>query len=169
MKCVVNLNSDPLLNFVRESHGESYVCQSAPIAKLWDSKKLGFHVEVLEPKTFSCPYHLHHQEEELFLVLEGKAMVRQDEKFFEIAKGDLILFKTGVAHQFYNHSDLPFKFFALSNNVFDEVCEYPDSSKKWERKSKRLSQNGVEVDDYWKDEENPRAKWPSEIVGKIGP
>ncbi|MGZ3782877.1 MAG: hypothetical protein ACXVCY_19695, partial [Pseudobdellovibrionaceae bacterium] len=74
------------------------------------------------------------------------------------------IFKTGVAHQFYNHTEKPFRFFALSNKCPEEVCEYPDSNKKWDRKQKKLFQNGVEVDDYWLGEENPDLKWPIEII-----
>lgn len=164
MKCVINLSADSQLKFDKKNHGENYVSQAAPVSKLWDSKNLGFHVEILEAGAFSCPYHFHHQEEELFLVLEGSAMVRQDDEFFEVTKGDLILFKSKVAHQFYNHTKSQFKFFALSDYAADEVCEFPDSNKKWERKLNRLSQGGIEVSDYWKDEENPQSKWPSAII-----
>ncbi|MCK6598988.1 MAG: cupin domain-containing protein [Bdellovibrionaceae bacterium] len=158
MKCVVNLHSDSNLNFEIEEHGK-YSSQSAQIAKNWETTKLGFHVEILNPKSFSCPYHFHHQEEELFIVLSGSAMVRQDDQYYEVTDGDLVIFKTGVAHQFYNHTNEPFKFFALSNKDPNEICEYPDSNKKWVRKEQKLYQNGVKVVDYWKDEENPDQKW----------
>ncbi len=164
MKCVVNLNEDTKIKFDEKNHGKKYVTQSAEVSKLWDAKQLGFHIEILEAGAFSCPYHFHHLEEELFLVLEGKAMVRQDDEFFEVTKGDLILFKAMVAHQFYNHTDSQFKFLALSNYDANETCEYPDSNKKWERQTKRLSQHDLMTEDYWKGEESPELKWPSWIV-----
>ncbi|MGZ3802403.1 MAG: cupin domain-containing protein, partial [Bdellovibrio sp.] len=132
MKCVINLLNDANLNFKDETCGK-YASSSAPIASLWETSKLGFHVEVLAPGAFSCPYHFHDQEEELFIVLKGSAMVRQHEEFYEVNEGDLVIFKTGVAHQFYNHTEKPFRFFALSNKCPEEVCEYPDSNKKWDR------------------------------------
>ncbi|MGZ3790625.1 MAG: cupin domain-containing protein [Bacteriovorax sp.] len=163
MKCVVNLFDKDQFAFEKFEH-KKFSSSSAEISKLWDTQKLGFHIETLEPGSFSCPYHFHHQEEELFIALKGSAMVRQDGQIFEIKEGDLIIFKTGVAHQFYNHTKSPFLFFALSNKAANEVCEYPDSNKKWDREKKKLFQNGKEVDDYWKDEEHPESKWPSSII-----
>lgn len=163
MRCVVNLLVENKLQFEKFSHGESYSGSSAEIANKWETKKLGFHLEVLDPGKFSCPYHFHHEEEELFLIMKGKAMVRQDDEFFEVKEGDLILFKTGVAHQFYNHTSDPLTFLALSEKAANEVCEYPDSNKKWERASKKLTQYGTEVSDYWIGEENPKSKWPKDF------
>ena len=163
MKHLVNLLNTNQLHFEKYEHGK-YSSSSAEISNLWKTQKLGFHLEILEPKTFSCPYHFHLHEEELFIVFKGSAMVRQDDEFFEINEGDLIIFKSGVAHQFYNHTENPFLFFALSNKEASEICEYPDSNKKWERSSKKLFQNGIELENYWKDEENPDQYWPKEII-----
>lgn len=163
MKCVVNLLDQTKLNFEKYEQGK-YSSSSAEISNLWKTQKLGFHMEVLDPGTFSCPYHLHHLEEELFIVFKGSAMVRQDDDFFEIKEGDLIVFKAGIAHQFYNHTKLPFLFLALSNKEPNEICEYPDSHKKWDRQQKKLFQNDVELENYWKDEENPDQFWPKEII-----
>jgi uncharacterized cupin superfamily protein len=44
-------------------------------------------------------------------------------------------------------------FLALSNKEPNEICEYPDSNKKWDRQQKKFFQNGVELENYWKDEE----------------
>jgi uncharacterized cupin superfamily protein len=164
MKCVINLLDQSQLNFEKFEQGK-YSCTSAEISSLWKTQKLGFHIKTLTPGAFSCPYHLHHHEEELFFVFKGSAMVRQDGEFFEIKEGDLIFFKAGVAHQFYNHTKTPFLFLALSNKESIEICEYPDSNKKWDRQQKKLFQNGVEVENYWKDEESPEKFWPKEIIG----
>lgn len=163
MNCVVNLKNLKNFNFENWTHGK-YSSRSAEISKLWESKKLGIHIEELAPKAFSCPYHFHHYEDELFLALKGKAMVRENNEFYEIAEGDLVLFKAGVAHQFYNHTQEPFLFFALSDKANNEICEYPDSNKKWERESKILSQNGIEVKDYFLGEEEPETNWPKDLL-----
>ena len=165
MKRIVNILDQSQLNFEKFEQGK-YSCSSAEISSLWKTQKLGFHMQILDPKKFSCPYHLHHHEEELFLVFKGSAMVRQNDEFFKISEGDLILFKVGIAHQFYNHTENPFIFLALSNKEPNDVCEFPDSNKKWNRQEKKLFQNGVELDNYWKDEENPEKYWPVEIVKK---
>ena len=165
MKNIVNLYADQNLIFQKWTHGK-YSCESAEIGSLWNTQKLGFHIESLDPGAFSCPYHFHHQEEELFIALKGSAMVRQDDEFYEIKEGDLVWFKTGSAHQFYNHTDSTFLFFALSNKSENEVCEYPDSKKRWSRKDKKLLQNNVEVSDYFLDEENPNLQWPEHLIKK---
>jgi uncharacterized cupin superfamily protein len=163
MKCVVNLRDLNQLNFEKSEEGK-YSCSSAEISNLWKTEKLGFHIEILNPKSFSCPYHFHHHEEELFIALKGSVMVRQDNEFFEIKEGDLIVFKTGIAHQFYNHTESPFLFLALSNKEQNEICEFPDSNKKWYRQQKKLFKDGVELENYWKDEESPDKFWPKEIL-----
>lgn len=167
MKTLMNLLSDPKLNFESWKHG-SYASSSAEIGSLWNSEKLGFHVESLDPGAFSCPYHFHKQEEELFIALKGSCMVRQDGEFYEMKEGDLVWFKTGSAHQFYNHTDQPFLFFALSNKSVSEECEYPDSNKKYVRSEsgKKLYQNGIEESYYFKDEENPGKSWPTSLIKK---
>lgn len=164
MKCVVNLFDENKLKFEKFEHSK-YSSLSAEISSLWQTQKLGFHMEILPPKSYSCPYHFHHLEEELFLVIKGAATVRQENEFFEIKEGDLIVFKAGVSHQFYNHTDSSFMFLALSNKEANEICEYPDSKKRWERQQKKLFQEGIEIQDYWKDEENPERFWPKDIVG----
>lgn len=165
MKCLVNLFSDAQLNFQEWHHAKNYSCSVAEVAKLWRTKKLGFHVEILNPKSFSCPYHKHQEEEELFIILKGEGTVRQDDEFYTVKEGDLVLFKTGVAHQFYNHTDSPMLFFALSNQSHNEICTYPDSNKslKKEEENRVITQNGIEIDDYWRDEEDPSVKWPKQI------
>ena len=59
------------------------------------AKKLGYNVSRLPPGQFSCPYHFHHSEEELF-TCSPKAAPRFSEQagqFREIEKGDLIFFR----------------------------------------------------------------------------
>lgn len=159
---VVNLKK---LEFKPEQTRESYHYETAPLSGKMGAKKLGFHAEVLPSKQFSCPYHFHHSEEELFVVLEGKAMLRQADQYREVTQGDLIFFPNSLegAHQFYNHTDLPFRFLALSTKDEFEVCEYPDSKKIKVCKIKKVFQEGVDVD-YWKDEANPGQFWPSKYL-----
>ncbi len=164
MKCVTNILDESKLDFQPWGHGQLYACLDATVAKDWGLEKLGFHVEKLNPGCFGCPYHTHLKEEELLIVLEGEATVRQDGEFFQVKKGDLVLFKLGVHHQIYNHTDKHFTFFMLSNKAADDICLYPDSNKI-KVGQQGTTQNGVSVD-YWKDEEDPRSHWPTEILRK---
>lgn len=142
---------------------EPYRYETDRPATKMGAKKLGFNVSTVPPGQFSCPYHFHHSEEELFLVLEGKAVLRQGDRFRELNKGDLVYFTTGPegAHQIYNPTKETFKFLAISSMDAMEVAEYPDSKKIFVAKLKKVFQGGAEVD-YWKDEMEPARFWPKE-------
>jgi len=128
---------------------------------MFGAKNLGFHLEILDPKTFSAPFHFHDQEEEMLIVIEGEAVVRFKDRFQKIKAGDLVYFSTGPdsVHQTYNFTDKPFKFFALSSKFPEEKCHYPDSGKYLDKKIRKVLENGVEVD-YFKNEEDPSVYWP---------
>jgi len=164
MKCVVNIFDVSKLNHEKWSSGNHYSGTNVEIAKLWGAQKLGFHLETLDPGKFGCPYHKHHKEEELFIAIKGEVTIRQDGEFFRVAEGDLFFFKMDVAHQMYNHTRNPFIFFALSSVDPEEICDYPDSNKRMDIKNKTLTQNGINIEDYWKDEEDPRKFWPIDIL-----
>lgn len=138
----------------------SYTGWVQSLSKKFSARKLGFHLEVMDPKTFSAPYHYHTQEEEMFYVIEGEAMVRRDDKFRKVGPGDVIFYEVGPqsVHNMYNFTDQPFKFLAVSiNDPDNDVCFYPDSQKRTEGKD--VIQNG-QVVPYFKDEENPAKYWP---------
>lgn len=164
MKCVMNIFEFSKLTFEKWQAGDHYSGANVEIAKNWGTEKLGFHLEILDPGKFGCPYHKHEKEEELFIAISGSATIRQNGEFFQVTKGDLFLFKLNVAHQMYNHTEQPFVFFALSNTEIDEMCDYPDSAKQMNGKTRIITQNGIPVSDYWKDEEDPRKFWPKEII-----
>lgn len=162
---VVNINE---LELEAERYGEHYGGKSNYFAKQMGAQNLGFHIEVLEAGKFSCPYHFHYLEEEFFLVLEGQAILRQGNQFREVKVGDAIFFQPQnpeQAHQFYNHTAEPFKFFALSTMVPVEVVHYPDSQKSM------TTVVGVFRDDstvdYWDGEKNPMNAWPPDIWAQL--
>lgn len=118
------------------------------------SEKLGFNITTLDPGNLFCPYHLHHLEEELIFVIDGAITVRQNDEKKILNKGDLIFFKTGVAHQILNHTDKPAKLLAISNKDANDICEYPDSNKIYMRSQKKIYKMGTEL--QYMDGENQR-------------
>jgi uncharacterized cupin superfamily protein len=58
---------------VREPHYDS---ERARLAEGTAAKKLGAAVDILAPGKRVCPYHLHHAQEEMFVVLEGSGTLR---------------------------------------------------------------------------------------------
>ncbi len=156
-KNVLNINK---LEYEDWAGGDTYEAKYADISDLIGTEKLGFHLEILPPGKFTRPYHFHHSEEEVFLVIEGKAILRQNNQYREVKTGDLIHFQSGPegAHQYYNHTDQGFKFLALSTKDDLDVAEYPDSQKVLFRKAKKTFQFEKEVP-YLTDEETPQKFW----------
>lgn len=93
--------------------------------------KLGASIYVLGPGQRSFPYHFHHANEEMLIVLEGAVMVRTPEGEKEAVRGDAVSFPTGPvgAHQLINRSDEPARVLMLSTMIEPEIAEYPDSGK----------------------------------------
>ena len=156
-----------ILNILKESvkpaGRTNYKGGVLELADVFGAKNLGFHVETLDPKNFSCPYHYHEKEEELFLVLEGEAIIRKNNEYQKVGPGDIIFYEVGEtsAHNMYNFTDKPFKILCISNNSDTDVCHYPDSKKRNE--SGKVTQDGINVD-YFKDEEDPAKYWPAHIL-----
>ena len=163
---IMNLFDDE--GFIEASLNNQYNGSIKELASVLGAKNLGFRIVVMNPKTFSCPYHYHEMEEELCIVIEGKAIVRKNNNFKKVKAGDLIYYEAGAdgAHHMYNHTDRPFKYFILSSKFRTELCQYPDSQKIFDGKSSLVTQNGIEVE-YIKDEEDPRKYWPTYALNGI--
>lgn len=96
------------------------------------AKQLGYNLTVLPPGKAQCPFHNHHGEEEMFLILEGEGVLRFGTERYPIRQHDVIACPTGgpdVAHQIINTGTVPMRYLAVSNVVDIETCEYPDSGK----------------------------------------
>lgn len=103
-------------------------CFSASIG----ARQLGYNLTLLPPGKAQCPFHNHHGEEEMFLILEGEGELRFGSQRLPIRAMDVIACPTGgpeVAHQIINTGSVPMRYLAVSNRVPLELCEYPDSGK----------------------------------------
>ena len=74
------------------------------------------------------PYHLHHGNEELALVLSGTPSVRRASETSELSPGELVFFLRGRdgLHALENHSDEPARVLLVSSKVSPDVTERPD-------------------------------------------
>ncbi len=92
---------------------------------------LGMGIDVLAPGKRGCPYHLHHAQEEAFVVLEGRGTLRVAGEMLEIKAGDVAFLPAGpdYPHQIINTSDAPLKYLSISTRERPEIVEYPDSGK----------------------------------------
>jgi uncharacterized cupin superfamily protein len=96
------------------------------------ARALGYNLTVLAPGKAQCPFHSHHVEEEMFLILEGEGELRFGAERYRLRAHDVIACPTGgaeVAHQIINTGTRVMKYLALSNKSPVEVAEYPDSRK----------------------------------------
>ncbi|QRM54947.1 cupin domain-containing protein [Sinorhizobium sp. BG8] len=79
-----------------------------------------------------CPFHNHHVEEELFIILEGEGTYRFGNERYEVGPGDILGAPAGgpeTAHHLINTGSEPLKYLSISTMAATEICEYPDSGK----------------------------------------
>ena len=109
-----------------------YTSKRATISDHIGARKLGYNLTVVAPGAAQCPFHSHHGEEEMVLVLDGEGELRFGDRRYPIRRHDVIACPTGgaeVAHQIINTGTSPLRYLALSNVAEVESCEYPDSQK----------------------------------------
>ena len=95
------------------------------------ARKLGLSVDIVAPGKRSCPYHFHHAQEELFVVLEGEGTARVAGESLPLKAGDVLFVPAGpeYPHQIVNTSERPLKYLSISTRETPEIVEYPDSGK----------------------------------------
>lgn len=127
-KLIRNFNEAPLTRDVREP---LYDGMGARLARGTAASKLGASVDVLQPGKRGCPYHLHHAQEEMFIVIEGRGTMRVAGEMLAVTAGDIVFIPPGpdYPHQMINTSDAPLKYLSISTMDTPEVVEYPDSGK----------------------------------------
>jgi uncharacterized cupin superfamily protein len=114
--------------------------------------KLGAGYDVLAPGKRSCPYHLHHAQEEMFVILEGHGTLRVAGDMVPVRAGDVVFIPPGpdYPHQFINTSDAPMRYLSISTQERPELCEYPDSGKvAGYVRGLRIIQRPDDALDYW--------------------
>ena len=128
-RLIRNFNSAALEHFVRPPLYESLSAQLRPDRP---GRKLGLSVDTVPPGKQSCPYHCHHAQEEMFVVLEGAGTLRVAGELLPIVAGDVIFVPPGpeYPHHILNTSSAPLKYLSISTKEWPEVCEYPDSGKR---------------------------------------
>ena len=127
-RLIRNLHDAPRRPFQRPpQYNSSYAALSEGTA----ARKLGAGYDVLTPGQRVCPYHFHHAQEEMFVILEGSGSLRVAGEMLPLRAGDVVFIPPGpeYPHQIINTSDAPLKYLSISTQERPEVCEYPDSDK----------------------------------------
>jgi mannose-6-phosphate isomerase-like protein (cupin superfamily) len=70
-------------------------------------------VEVVSDPGDSTPIHVHQDEDEHFLILEGTARIAYGDKTFDAAAGASVTLNRGIPHAWGNPSDSPLRLVAI--------------------------------------------------------
>ncbi|MGY5957150.1 cupin domain-containing protein [Kosakonia sp. BK9b] len=152
-----NFNEIALETFERPT---LYTTQWGSLTKGTAAGKLGASVDTLPPGKRGCPFHLHHAQEEMFIVLNGTGTLRIGDEQRPIKEGDVICIPPGTdwPHQIINTSDHPLRYISISTMESPEICEYPDANKFLARARTEGQDDFRRVDfrgpgvDYWEGE-----------------
>ena len=113
-------------------HGERFEGTHTQIGPQIGAKQIGCTLTVVEPGKRAFPFHNHHGNEEMFVILEGSGTYRYGDAEHPIEAGCVCAAPAGgveTAHQIINTGAEPLKYLALSTMQDPEVAEYPDSGK----------------------------------------
>lgn len=88
--------------------------------------ELGATVYELEPGAAVSPYHLHHANEELLVVLSGRPAVRTPDGVRRLEPGAVVAFPAGQdgAHRVSNPDGDPARVLLVSTMRYPDVCEH---------------------------------------------
>mgnify|MGYP000389169292 CR=1 FL=1 len=113
-------------------HGERFRSMDAGLSERMALTQLGAGYCEVPPGKTGCPFHVHHVEDELFVVLSGSGEYRFGEAVHPVAAGDVLGAPRGgpeYAHQLINTGTETLRYLAISSKAVTDVCEYPDSDK----------------------------------------
>ncbi|MBV8220660.1 MAG: cupin domain-containing protein [Solirubrobacterales bacterium] len=93
------------------------------------ARELGCTLYELDPGGQAAPYHMHHANEELLIVLAGDLELRTPEGTRRLGRGAVVAFPAGAegAHRLRNTSDSPARYLLVSTMRFPEIAEQLDT------------------------------------------
>ena len=153
---LVNLDA---LAMERFSHGEKFAGQFGEVGRALGLEKLGCTLHVIPAGKAAFPFHRHHGNDEMFLILSGRGEYRFGDDRIAVKTGDCLGAPAGgPAHQIINTGSEPLRYLGFSNNESFDIVEYPDSGKVGmragvknnDRATATYSARGrLAVADYW--------------------
>src|SRR5512140_3830292 len=85
-----------------------------PVADLVGAEKLRVNVWTLAPGDWSWGRHAHREQEELYLVLDGRLRVEAGGEVAELEAREALVVPAGVGHQLWNAGHAPVTFLAAA-------------------------------------------------------
>jgi uncharacterized cupin superfamily protein len=98
-----------------------------------DGARMGATLYQLPPGTPESRIHMHFGAEEMFFVLRGRPLFRNQDGEEPLARGDVVFCPEGRAglHTFSNPTDEPVELLAISAGSFPDVVAYPEDGYAW--------------------------------------
>ncbi|MCF3935720.1 cupin domain-containing protein [Acuticoccus sp. M5D2P5] len=115
-----------------QNRGSRYAVELAPIAAPLGAERLGARLCVLPAGKSAFPFHCHHANDELFVILDGAGTLRFGDQTHPVAAGEVVVCPAGgaeTAHQLTASADGPMRYLAISTMNEPDAMEYPDSGK----------------------------------------
>ncbi|MFT4185593.1 MAG: cupin domain-containing protein [Rhizobium sp.] len=139
--------------------GHFFAGSDASFGAMIGLKDLGISYNEVPPGKSGCPFHNHHVEEELFVILDGEGEYRFGTERIAVTKGDVLGAPAGgheTAHQLINTGPGVLTYLAISTKAKTEIVEYPDSGKFLAKTNRAgaskpfrfIGRDGAPVD-YW--------------------
>ena len=104
-------------------------------------KDIGVSHVVLEPGGVSSQRHWHEGIDEFVVVLDGEAVLVEDEGETVLRAGDCAVFPKDVAngHRLVNRSERKCTFLAVDGRLWEGDCHYPDVDLHWDQSNQRYT------------------------------
>jgi len=161
---VVNLDDIELKRHARKERFES---SQASVAQRIGGRKLGSRLVRLPPGKKAWPFHNHHTNEEMYVILKGEGQLRFGSERMPVRARDVFVAPPGgqeTAHQIINDSSEELEYLVISTMEEPDVTEYPDTGKfgviagsppggKPEGRTFTIFSHLSNVADYWEGEE----------------
>ena len=98
-----------------------------------EDARMGATLYELAPGAPGGRVHMHFGAEEMFFVLSGRPMLRNQHGEEQLAPGDFVFCPEGRAglHTFSNPTDEPAELLAMSAGGFPDVVAYPEDGYAW--------------------------------------
>lgn len=93
-------------------------------------EKIYVNIDYVKPGAKSVKYHSHSKQEEFYLIMSGKGILRIDDKEILVKTGDVISAPAGKdnGHQFINNSSEILQILDIGTREKGDVITYPDEN-----------------------------------------
>ncbi len=94
------------------------------------SERIYVNIDYVKPGAESVKYHSHSKQEEFYLIMSGKGILRIDGKEIDIKTGDVVSAPAGkdTGHQFINNSSEILQILDIGTREKDDIITYPDEN-----------------------------------------